>query len=1111
MSGDLTHLGLIGPVCFWSVPAFRVFICPTTQRQVQNGPSPDEMEIQRRQAMEQQQQQQQQQRQESLERRTSTTGMYRAFSGKAKQDSFSTLQIKVSSSPFHCQSPPPDYSHYSASTSAAAVPPPPPPPPPPYAKVISSASPPLPEPACKASFRCTDGARESPLLCHRHPASEFPPSPGPSFPSAWPGQRTVTRSTKQISLSPPPAPASHYPFTTQQPLRRSSLSYSPQSSSPPVTLTSPIQKGLFLQPHIPVVLPVIPAQNGRIRRPTDTVVQDTSANVPQLDLNGHQEERFATQFPLSSSRTQVKRTDESFFSYVEPVPVPHLPILTGPAGPYMQPFSRLSQQLPHSSHQFYPSMSHLVSLPPHYSAVSEVNLSKRTPPYMTSSTISHLSPALPAGHPSAAAGMPTSSGGPPPPPPPPPPPTGSVPPPPPPLPAGGGGTGTDDGSVSGLAAALAGAKLRRVQRHFREKIAQIRHKLDSAIESGSTGETPSTPSSPQLMDEFQLLWPDDVDKVLGQVHPTTCLLDPCPSWLLKKAKDGIGTWILEVVNASLRDGRVPAPLKEAVVWPVLKKASLDPEVAANYRPVANLLFLGKVLEWVVAGQLQALLDETDYLDPFQSGFRPGYGTESALVALYDDLCRERDRGSASLLVLLDLSAAFDTIDHDKTEVLLVGGSGLGMGDFGLVLNGVVLPLRDRVRSLGVLLDPEQSLEAQVTAVARSAFLQLWLIHQLRPFLENDCLATVTHTLVTSQLDFCNALYVQLPLKMVRILHLVQNRAARLLTGTGRCSYITPVLCQLHWLPIEVRAQFKVLVMTYKTLNGLGPGYLKERLRPYMPSCPLRSATDALLREPSVKDIRRPEDGSGGSSPSGASKSDANRTSSGGGGLMEEMNKLLAKRRKAASQSDKPADKKEEESQNEDASTSPSPVTRGPVQQQNSSGIQSLFVVFPSKLVTSMVKIEFRASGAKVGNGEDCNRQNVEMLGKSLGKEATLWKNLSLRYSPELNRWLWKAAENVFFFYLSFPRMKPASSSNDVAMDTLDFDRMKQEILEEVVKELHKVKEEIIDDDFKVILLVACNVNEDLFANRISFVALPVEAERCQPSASQSLVSELSQY
>ncbi|KAF7247451.1 B-cell linker protein [Varanus komodoensis] len=83
------------------------------------------------------------------------------------------------------------------------------------------------------------------------------------------------------------------------------------------------------------------------------------------------------------------------------------------------------------------------------------------------------------------------------------------------------------------------------------------------------------------------------------------------------------------------------------------------------------------------------------------------------------------------------------LNPDKMEVLLVGGSGFGVGDLDLVLYGVALPLRDKVRSLGVLLDPELSLEAWV---ARSAFLQLRLIHQLRPYLENDCLATVTHAL-----------------------------------------------------------------------------------------------------------------------------------------------------------------------------------------------------------------------------------------------------------------------------------------------------------------------------------------------------------------------------
>ncbi|KAF7253646.1 2-succinyl-5-enolpyruvyl-6-hydroxy-3-cyclohexene-1-carboxylate synthase [Varanus komodoensis] len=193
-----------------------------------------------------------------------------------------------------------------------------------------------------------------------------------------------------------------------------------------------------------------------------------------------------------------------------------------------------------------------------------------------------------------------------------------------------------------------------------------------------------------------------------------------------------------------------------------------------------------------------------------------------------------------------------SLNPDKTEVLLVGGSRFQLSNFDLVAR----PLKDRACSLGVLLDPELSLESQVAAVARSAFLQLQLIHRLCLYLDMHCLAMVIHALVTSQLDYCNALYVGLPLKMVRILQLVQNRAARLLTGTGCYSHITPVLCQLHWLPVEVQAQFKVLVLTYKAMNGLGSGYLKEHLFPYMPSHPLRSAGEVLLREPSLKEIKR---------------------------------------------------------------------------------------------------------------------------------------------------------------------------------------------------------------------------------------------------------------
>uniref|UniRef100_A0A8C8X193 Ena/VASP-like protein n=1 Tax=Panthera leo TaxID=9689 RepID=A0A8C8X193_PANLE len=144
-----------------------------------------------------------------------------------------------------------------------------------------------------------------------------------------------------------------------------------------------------------------------------------------------------------------------------------------------------------------------------------------------------------------------------------------------------------------------------------------------------------------------------------------------------------------------------------------------------------------------------------------------------------------------------------------------------------------------------------------------------------------------------------------------------------------------------------------------------------------------SGLAAALAGAKLRRVQRPEDASGGSSPSGTSKSDANRASSGGGGggLMEEMNKLLAKRRKAASQTDKPADRKEDESQTEELSTSPSPGTRAASQPPNSS-----------------------EAGRKPWERSNSVEKPVSSL---------------------------------------LSRMKPVGGVNDVALDALDLDRMKQ--------------------------------------------------------------------
>ena len=101
-----------------------------------------------------------------------------------------------------------------------------------------------------------------------------------------------------------------------------------------------------------------------------------------------------------------------------------------------------------------------------------------------------------------------------------------------------------------------------------------------------------------------------------------------------------------------------------MITPRIKKPGLDRDDVNNYRPISNLTFISKVMEKIVAKQLIAYLASNNLMPTLQSGFRSGHSTETAILRVLSDIYSSIDQGQVALLALLDVSAAFDTVEHD---------------------------------------------------------------------------------------------------------------------------------------------------------------------------------------------------------------------------------------------------------------------------------------------------------------------------------------------------------------------------------------------------------------------------------------------------------------
>lgn len=508
---------------------------------------------------------------------------------------------------------------------------------------------------------------------------------------------------------------------------------------------------------------------------------------------------------------------------------------------------------------------------------------------------------------------------------------------------------------------------------FNDKIKNIRDKIDRHHNNIVCNNTEAL-SSMHLLHSFAPVSKSEVIDLISSAKPSTCLLDPIPTKLMKEILPFAVDKFRTIFNTSLRKGLVPLSFKCAVIQPILKKPKLDSTCLDNYRPISNLPFLSKILEKVIAKQLGSHLQKNSLYEKFQSGFRAHHSTETALLKVTNDLLLAADSGLVSILVLLDLSAAFDTIDHDiliqrldseigirdialswfksylsdryhffhvnqqssqrsrvkygvpqgsvlgpilfllymlplgniiqnhdinfhcyaddtqlylsmkpgetgqidklnacvcaiqtwmatnylllnadKTEILLIGSQSARVSISSHVgsMNNVSVSASSTVRNLGVIFDEELSFKPHLRQICKNSFFHLQNIAKVRSILSKSDAEKLIHAFVSSRLDYCNSLFAGCPSTSINILQLVQNSAARILTGTRRREHITPVLRSLHWLPVEFRIRFKILLLTYKCLKDLAPVYLQDLIVPYVPPRSLRSQHLELLVSPRI--------------------------------------------------------------------------------------------------------------------------------------------------------------------------------------------------------------------------------------------------------------------
>lgn len=220
---------------------------------------------------------------------------------------------------------------------------------------------------------------------------------------------------------------------------------------------------------------------------------------------------------------------------------------------------------------------------------------------------------------------------------------------------------------------------------FEDKIKKIRSEMSSDDLHHKFNEL----SQGRLMHEFQPTNLDEIQEIIAESGIKCSPSDFLPGCLLKENLDIILPVVVHLVNLSLLTGDMEG-VKLADVIPSLKSDNLDPNILKHFRPISNLTFIGKLIERVVLKRLNNHLSRNNLSCNEQSAYKKDHSTETLLVRVWNDLLVAADQQTCTIMMMLDLSAAFDTVDHQLLLRILkyeIGLRGTALAWFKSFLTG----------------------------------------------------------------------------------------------------------------------------------------------------------------------------------------------------------------------------------------------------------------------------------------------------------------------------------------------------------------------------------------------------------------------------------------